>query len=229
MAVSNQKTQAVKALLVVDVQEDFCSKNGSLAIPNGSDTIPIINKLLNLPFALKIASKDWHPKSHVSFASNHQGKKPFLDLISIRNPANAEEEKKVCLWPNHCVVDTFGAELVSELAVHKIDLVIKKGTEENAEMHSMFYDIWGKDSGLLNILREKNVTDVLVVGVAFDYCVKETAIHAAEEGFRTIVIKEATKATSTENWRLTEKDLFKSGVKVLSIDDDVIHGILDGS
>ncbi|POS82093.1 hypothetical protein EPUL_006161, partial [Erysiphe pulchra] len=228
MVVSNPKIQAITALLVVDMQEDFCSKDGSLAIPNGSDTIPIINKLLDLPFALRIASKDWHPESHISFASNHPGREPFSDFIINRNPTKADEEKKIRLWPNHCVIDTFGAQLVSELAVNKLDLVINKGTEENAEMYSMFYNIWGKDSGLLKILKEKNVTDVLVVGVAFDYCVKETAIHAAKEGFRTIVIREATRATSTENWSLTEKDLYDFGVEVLSIKDHVIHGILDG-
>lgn len=147
----------------------------------------------------------------------------------IRNPLKTDEEKTIRLWPNHCVMDTLGAEIVSELAVSKLDLVIKKGIEENAEMYSMFYDIWGKDSGLLKILKEKNVTDVFVVGVAFDYCVKETAIHAAKEGFRTRVIREATKATSAENWSLTEKDLNKFGVKVIGINDDIIHGILDES
>ncbi|KAI6250930.1 Nicotinamidase [Erysiphe necator] len=228
MAVTIPKFPSITALIIVDMQEDFCSYNGSLAIPNASEIIRIINKILDLPFAIKVASKDWHPTSHISFACNHVGKVPYTDTVNTKNISKAEE-KKIRLWPKHCVAGTLGAEFISELQASKIDMVIEKGTEENVEMYSVFYDVWGKDSGLSMILRELKVTDVWIVGVAFDYCVKETAIHSIQEGFNTVVLREATMATSPENWSLAEEELKNSGVKVLSIDDDDVHRVLAGS
>src|SRR5271170_205 len=109
------------ALIVVDVQEDFCppvslpsyfhlpadnKQNGSLAVTNGRDIIPTVNKLLDLPFVIKIATKDWHPADHISFASNHTDKQPFTDLTTIINPSNAAETYETRLWPDHCIQNT---------------------------------------------------------------------------------------------------------------------------
>ncbi|KAG0651677.1 Nicotinamide deamidase [Hyphodiscus hymeniophilus] len=128
------------ALIVVDLQEDFCPPNGSLAVANGRDIIPTINTLLSLPFALKIATKDWHPADHISFASNHAGKKPFTDFTTIINPTNAAETYETRLWPVHCIQNTAGAELLPELDISKIDKVVEKGTVKEVEMYSAFYD-----------------------------------------------------------------------------------------
>ncbi|CDO73774.1 hypothetical protein BN946_scf185015.g102 [Trametes cinnabarina] len=103
------------ALLVVDMQEDFCPPDGSLAVPGGRDIISLINELLRLPFVLKVATKDHHPPEHVSFASNHPGAAPFLSTCIITNPLNPSETYETQLWPDHCVVGTPGNALVPEL------------------------------------------------------------------------------------------------------------------
>ncbi|RKF75041.1 Nicotinamidase [Golovinomyces cichoracearum] len=225
---SSQKSSFNPALIIVDLQEDFCPPNGSLAVPNGREIIDIINKLLDLPFILKVASKDWHPETHISFASNQQGKRPFSDVITLTNPQKSTEKKEIKLWPNHCVAGTWGAELVAELNRNKIDLIIEKGTNESTEMYSVFYDIWGNESGLTKVLKEKDITDICVVGLAFDYCVRETAKHAAMEGFKTVILKEATRSICTEDdWGQIEKDLQYSGVRLVDIGDDVFSRNMD--
>lgn len=145
------------------------SQNGSLAVDDGRDIIPTVNKLLSLPFILKVATKDWHPQDHISFASNHSNKKPYVDFTTIVNPSNPEETYETRLWPDHCIQGTKGAELVPELDVSKIDRVVEKGQRREVEMYSAFYDPLEKprisDSGLAGVLREKGVTDVFVVGM----------------------------------------------------------------
>ncbi|CZR55261.1 related to pyrazinamidase/nicotinamidase [Phialocephala subalpina] len=204
------------ALIIVDLQEDFCPPNGSLAVPNGRDIIPTVNSLLNLPFALKIATKDWHPSDHISFAANHPGKQPFSDFATIINPNNPEEKYDSRLWPVHCVQNTPGAELISELDVGKVDKVIEKGQQKEVEMYSAFYDPLKSprcsDSGLAKVLREERVTDVYCVGLAFDYCVKATAVDAGKEGFRTWVVREGTRGVDAEGWERVEGELKGEGV-----------------
>src|ERR1700744_6042852 len=112
------------ALIIVDFQEDFCPPNGSLAVTDGRSISSVINKLLDLPFAIKIATKDWHPADHISFASNHAGKKPFVDFTTVVNPTNATETYETRLWPDHCIQETKGAELVPELNIAKVDKVV---------------------------------------------------------------------------------------------------------
>ncbi|TQS36118.1 hypothetical protein Golomagni_03441 [Golovinomyces magnicellulatus] len=224
----SQKPSFNPALIIVDLQEDFCPPNGSLAVANGRDIIDIVNKLLDLPFILKIASKDWHPETHISFASNQRGKRPFSDMITVTNPQRSAEKKEIKLWPDHCVAGTWGGQLVAELNSDKIDLVIEKGTNERTEMYSVFYDIWGNESGLTKILKEKDITDVCVVGLALDYCVRETAKHAAMEGFETVILREAIRSICTEeDWGPIEKDLQNSGVRFIDINDDMFSKIME--
>ncbi|KAG4443644.1 hypothetical protein IFR05_000921, partial [Cadophora sp. M221] len=137
---ANPATSFKPALIIVDLQEDFCPPNGSLEVPNGRSIIPTINTLLTLPFALKIATKDWHPTDHISFASNHAPKKPFIDTVTVINPSNASETYETRLWPDHCIQHTPGAELVPELDIEKVDRVVEKGTRREVEMYSAFYD-----------------------------------------------------------------------------------------
>src|SRR4051812_41437305 len=102
----------VPALIIVDFQNDFCPPSGSLAVPSGREIAQPINKLLSLPsFVTKVATKDWHPPNHISFASNHVGKEPFTSFHTIVNPDNADEKQETRLWPVHCVQGTPGAEL----------------------------------------------------------------------------------------------------------------------
>ncbi|KAI0452372.1 isochorismatase [Xylaria acuta] len=209
------------ALIVVDLQEDFCPPNGSLAVANGRDVVEPINKLLELPFTLKVATKDWHPRDHVSFAANHPGRRPYVDSVTIVNPDNATESYSSRLWPVHCVQGTTGAELLPELDVGRLDRIIEKGTDPRVEMYSPFYDPFTSprvsDSGLAALLRDHAVTDVYVVGLAGDYCVRSCAEDAAREGFRTYLIEEGTRPVDAGNWPRCKKAIEGSGAKVVSM------------
>ncbi|KAK4129158.1 nicotinamidase [Parathielavia appendiculata] len=199
------------ALLVVDMQEDFCPPNGALPVPEGRSIIPLINTLLSLPtFHLKIATKDWHPPDHISFASNHTNttthttKRPFLDTTTITNPHNPSETYTTRLWPVHCVQSTPGASLVPELATAQLTHTIEKGQDPRVEMYSAFYsplkDPRVSDSGLAALLRSHGITHVYVVGLAADYCVRCTAEDAVAEGFETYVVEEGTRAVDPGLW-----------------------------
>ena len=185
-----------------------------------------MNKLLDLAFAIKIATKDWHPADHISFASNHTGKQPFTDFTTITNPSNPSETYESRLWPDHCIQNTKGAELIPELDVQKVDKVVEKGQVREVEMYSAFYDPLenprGSDSGLAGVLKEKGVTDVFVVGLAFDYCVKCTAVDAAKERFKTVVVAEGTRMVDAGKWDEVTEELKAKGVAVVSVDGDEV-------
>ncbi|KAF1816173.1 Isochorismatase hydrolase [Eremomyces bilateralis CBS 781.70] len=206
------------ALLIVDFQEDFCPPNGSLAVKGGRDIAPVLNRLLDLPFTLKIATKDWHPKNHVSFASNHPhpNNKPFESFFTITNPLNPAESAATRLWPDHCVQRTPGAELAPELDQTKLDEIIEKGQDERVEMYSVFADLFVNPtvyrSGISKMLKEKEITHVYVAGLAMDYCVKYSALHAAKEGFGTVVIADATKAVDPHLWDQVKAEMEQAGV-----------------
>lgn len=212
----------VPALIVVDFQEDFCPPNGSLAVTGGRDIAGPVNELLSLPsFAIRVATQDWHPSDHISFAPNHKDKKPFEDSVTVINPDNPAESYETRLWPVHCVQETRGAELVPELDVAKVDSVVKKGQDPRVEMYSAFYDPFKSprvsDSGLVNLLKEKGVTHVYVVGLAFDFCVRCTAADAASEGFVTYVVEEGTRGVDGAAWAECVRGLEKNGVAVVSM------------
>jgi len=217
------------ALIIVDLQEDFCPPNGTLAVPNGRDIIPTVNILLSLPFTLKVATKDWHPFTHISFASNHPGTQPYTSFTTITNPANPSETYSTRLWPTHCVQTTPGAELVSSLNVSKVDVVIEKGKNEHVEMYSAFYDPLKEprveDSGLAGRLRESGVTHCFVVGLAADYCVKATAVDAAAEGFETFIVEEGTRAVEQSGWEECKRELNRKGVSVIDMDGEEVNRV----
>ncbi|KKY33017.1 putative pyrazinamidase nicotinamidase [Diaporthe ampelina] len=219
----------VPALIVVDFQEDFCPPSGSLAISQGRDIAPAVNELLALPsWAVRIATQDWHPADHISFAANHTPpKQPFVDSTTVVNPRNASETYDTRLWPVHCVQGTPGADLVPELAADRVDVVVKKGTDARVEMYSAFYDPFESprvsDSGLARALRDRAVTHVYVVGLAFDYCVSATAVDAAKEGFVTYVVEEGTRAVDAAGWDKCKEGLTGGGVKVVSMDGEEVQ------
>ncbi|CAJ2500737.1 Uu.00g035900.m01.CDS01 [Anthostomella pinea] len=217
------------ALIVVDLQEDFCPPNGSLAVPEGRDIIPLVNKLLALPFVIKIATRDWHPRDHVSFAANHEGKQPYTDFVKITNPNNESESYESRLWPVHCVQGTKGAELVPELH-EKIDKIIEKGIDSRVEMYSPFYDPFTSprvfDSGLAGVLRENHVTDVYVVGLAADYCVKSAALDAVKEGFKTYLVEDCTRAVDAAGWPECKKGIEASGARVVSMEAPEVQRLM---
>ncbi|GAB7357569.1 hypothetical protein MBLNU459_g0080t1 [Dothideomycetes sp. NU459] len=212
------------ALVIVDFQEDFCPPNGSLAVQGGRDIAPTINALLDLPFDLRIATQDWHPRDHISFASNHPppDNKPFESHITIRNPHNAAETQTSRLWPDHCVQGTKGSEIVPELHVSKVQHFIKKGQDKRVEMYSAFDAPFTNPSvarsGLATLMKDAGITHIYTVGLAFDYCVKCTAIDAAKEGFTTYVVREGCKPVdpSREAQDAAAKDFASHGVTIIS-------------
>ncbi|KAE8451092.1 hypothetical protein EG329_004764 [Mollisiaceae sp. DMI_Dod_QoI] len=214
------------ALIIVDLQEDFCPPNGSLAVPNGRAIIPTINTLLTLPFSLKIATKDWHPPDHISFATNHPNAQPFTSFTTITNPSNPSEKYESRLWPVHCVQNTPGAELVKELDRGRVERVVEKGMRREVEMYSAFFDPLREprccDSGLVRVLREGGVTDVFVVGLAFDYCVKATAVDARREGFGTWVVREGTRGVDAGAWEEVEGELKGEGVVCVDFEGEEV-------
>ncbi|KAH8130564.1 nicotinamidase [Trichoderma asperellum] len=217
------------AIIVVDFQEDFCPPNGSLAVPQGRDIAPTVNSLLSLPFTIKIATRDNHPPNHVSFAENHPGAVAFQSHHTIIHPTDPSKSDTTLLWPTHCVQGTPGAELVPELDVSKVNVVVDKGTNPDVEMYSAFWDPFRVSvSSLGEALKKAQVTDVFVVGLAADFCVKATAESAVEEGYRTYIVEEGTRAVMKEAWEAGGKrQVEKKGIKFVSADGYEIRRVKD--
>ncbi len=177
----------MKALILVDLQNDFCP-GGHLAVKEGDMVIPIANELME-QFELVVATQDWHPADHGSFAANHMWRKPYqvIDLNGLEQ----------VLWPIHCVQESFGAQFVKELNTQKITKVFPKGTDKTIDSYSGFYDNGKrKSTGMAEYLKEQQVTEVFVLGLATDFCVKFTALHAQEEGFDTNLIVQACRGVN---------------------------------
>jgi nicotinamidase/pyrazinamidase len=169
-----------KAFIIVDVQYDFIP-GGALPVPEGDQVIPVINELVK-KFELVVATQDWHPPGHGSFASAHAGHQPG-DIIQLHGLTQI-------LWPDHCVQGTHGAEFVQELDRSKVKRVFQKGTDPAVDSYSGLFDNGHrKDTGLADFLRDQGVTDVHIAGLATDYCVKFTALDSVNLGFRTHVIQ----------------------------------------
>ncbi|RFU77261.1 pyrazinamidase nicotinamidase [Trichoderma arundinaceum] len=217
------------AIIVVDFQEDFCPPNGPLLVPEGRDIAPVVNSLLALPFVVRIATRDRHPQNHISFAENHPGTVALKSYHTIVHPTDPSKSDTTLLWPTHCVLGTPGAELVPELDVSKIDVVVDKGLNPNVEMYSAFYDPFRLSvSSLGGTLKENRVTDVFVVGLAADFCVKSTAESAAAEGYRTYIVEEGTRAVLREAWEAKGREEIEGkGVKFVSVEGDEIQRVKD--
>jgi nicotinamidase/pyrazinamidase len=175
------------SLIIVDVQNDFLP-GGALAVPNGDAVVPVVNRL-QPKFPLVVATQDWHPASHGSFAVNHQGKKVF-DQVDLKGLPQT-------LWPVHCVQGSPGAELAPGLNRERIVHVFQKGTDSGIDSYSGFYDNGHrKGTGLAEWLRSKDVTMVYICGLATDYCVKATALDAVQLGFKTYLVEDACRGVN---------------------------------
>jgi nicotinamidase/pyrazinamidase len=174
----------MKALVIVDVQNDFCP-GGALPVPEGDQVVPIINRL-QPEFDLVLATQDWHPADHGSFAANHPGGRPGeqIELAGLSQ----------ILWPVHCVQNTPGAELHAGLDRSRIVRVFRKGMDPNVDSYSGFFDNGRRAStGLDDYLKGRGVSDVYVCGLATDYCVKFTALDAVGLGFKTHLVEDACR------------------------------------
>ncbi len=171
------------ALVVIDVQNDFCP-GGALAIPEGDKVVAPINRLM-AAFPIVAMSQDWHPPGHKSFASAHPGKSPF----ETTKLSYGEQ----MLWPDHCVEGTEGAAFHPDLEVDRVDVIVRKGVNPEIDSYSTFFENDKKTStGLAGYLREKGVRRIFLTGLVYEYCVGFSAHDGAEQGFEVVVVEDAT-------------------------------------
>ena len=196
----------MKVLVIIDVQNDFLI-NGSLEVPDGNDVIEPINEIIK-NYALVVATKDWHPLDHVSFASNHQGKK-IGDVVKVNNLDQI-------LWPVHCVQELKGSDFPTTLNIKAINKIIYKGTNSQIDSYSGFHDN-GKirSTGLSDYLKAKNITSIDYVGLVTEYCVKFTVFDSIKEGFRSRVILKGIKGINLEESNKALKEMKSKGIDLL--------------
>ena len=169
----------MKTLILVDIQNDFCP-GGALAVSEGNAVVPIANQLMP-KFELVVATQDWHPVNHKSFASQNED-------LTIGDVFELNGLPQI-VWPDHCVQNTHGSEFVSDLNRDPITRVFPKGTDPHVDSYSGFFDNDHRGAtGLSAYLKDKNVTEVFVMGLATDYCVKFTALDTVQLGFKTKLI-----------------------------------------
>lgn len=177
-------------LLVVDVQNDFCS-DGALAVPHGEDVVPVINPLA-ARFAHVILTQDWHPRGHLSFASAHPGQQPY-ETITVSYGSQV-------LWPDHCVQGTPGADLRTDLDIPHAELVLRKGYHRAIDSYSAFYENDRRTpTGLAGYLRERKFERVFIAGLAFDFCVRYSAEDAHREQFDVVVVEDACRGIDLDD------------------------------
>ncbi|HOY17705.1 MAG TPA: bifunctional nicotinamidase/pyrazinamidase, partial [Haliscomenobacter sp.] len=179
----------MRTLLLIDLQNDFCP-GGALAVEEGNLLIPIANALMPR-FDLVLATQDWHPATHGSFAANHPWRKPgqVIDLHGLSQ----------VLWPIHCVQESFGAEFVPTLNTAGIHKVFVKGTDPEIDSYSGFFDNGHrKATGLGDYLKAQGVDELYVMGIATDYCVKFTVLDALELGFKVNLIQDACRGVNLQ-------------------------------
>ncbi len=175
----------MKVLLLVDLQNDFLP-GGSFPVKVGNEIFPAINRLLDYPFDIIIATKDWHPADHGSFAANHH--KAVGEKIML----NGLEQ---ILWPNHCIQDTHGSEFSQKWDSEIVDKIIYKGTEKSIDSYSAFFDnAMKKATGLDEFLKEIHAKELYIAGLTTDYCVKYSVLDALNLGYTVYVVTDASRA-----------------------------------
>lgn len=195
----------MKTLILVDLQNDFMP-GGPLEVPNGDSVIPEINKIQH-EYDLIVATQDWHPQKHKSFASNYEGKKVF-DIIKLQGVDQV-------LWPDHCVQETSGASFHPDLVMHRVEAIFRKGMETNIDSYSGFYDnAHQKSTGLAGYLREKRADDLYFCGLAADICVYFSMLDAINEGFKVTLLQNSTRPLDTETFPQKLKTLQNRGAKL---------------
>ena len=205
------KPGATDALLVIDVQHCF-TPGGSLAVKEGDAIVPVINKLAKA-FANVVVTQDWHTADHVSFASQHKGKKPF-ETVKLKYGTQV-------LWPDHCVQGTDGAALHKDLSIPHAQLVIRKGFHKDTDSYSAFLEADRKTStGLAGYLKARGIKRVYLAGLATDFCVAWSALDARKAGFEAGVIEDACRGIDL-NGSLAKAwaDMGRAGVKRLKSAD----------
>ena len=201
-----------RALLLVDIQNDFVP-GGSLAVADGADVVPVANRAMKF-FDLIVAVQDWHPHDHKSFASQHPGKE-IGDIITLDGIPQI-------LWPDHCIQESKGAELVPGLDMKKIGMIFRKGTDRNVDSYSGFFDNNHlKATGLGDYLARRKVDEVTIAGLATEYCVKFSALDALKLGFAVKVIIDGVRGVEYRKGDCDRafSEMKESGARIISMDD----------
>jgi nicotinamidase/pyrazinamidase len=197
---------ATEALLVIDVQNDFCP-GGALAVPGGDEIVAGINALM-AEFSAVILTQDWHPADHLSFASQHPGKSPMEMTEMSYGPQ--------VLWPDHCVQGSPGAEFHADLDVTRADLIIRKGFRRNIDSYSAFFENdQTTPTGLEGYLKTRGISKLTLVGLATDFCVNFSAVDAARLGFEVEMRGGLTRAIDLDGSLAAAQDgMREAGVKL---------------
>ena len=199
------------ALVLIDIQNDFCP-GGALAVDQGDEIVEISNKIQE-QFKIKIITQDWHPSTHKSFASNHEGKEPLSTVEMFYG--------QQVLWPNHCIQGTKGSKFHSKLITDSADLIIRKGFRPEIDSYSAFFENDQKTpTGLDGYLKSRGVNKIYLCGLALDFCVYFSAIDGAELGYNVNVIQDACRAIDLDgSLEKSLNDMKSKGVKLLSTSD----------
>jgi nicotinamidase/pyrazinamidase len=210
-AAASIKIDDASALLVIDVQNCFLP-GGSLAVKDGDQVVPIINRLAK-GFSNVVMTQDWHTAGHVSFASAHSGKKPF-ETVDL-------PYGKQVLWPDHCVQGTDGASLSKDISIPQAELIIRKGYHKEVDSYSAFTEADGKTTtGLAAWLKARKLQKLFIAGLATDFCVAWTATDARKAGFEAYVIEDACRGIDTQgSLAKAWADMTKAGVKRIQSGD----------
>ena len=196
----------MRTLIIVDTQNDFMP-GGSLEVPDGDKIVSVINDLQK-NFDLVLATQDWHPADHSSFASNHENKEPFQTITWKGN--------NQMLWPDHCIQGTVGAEFHKGLEMNRVEAIFRKGMDVNIDSYSGFYDNnHEKNTGLSGYLKERGVKDLCFCGLAADVCVQFSIRDAIKEGFSATLIEDGTKAINDEDFAEIKNELNEMGCKMI--------------
>lgn len=198
-----------RALLIIDAQNDFMP-DGSLAVKDGDQIVPVINKLTKSDmYNLVIFTKDWHPSNHKSFASQHEGKQLF-EIINLNGIDQV-------LWPEHCIQNTLGSEFHKDIDLNIPNLYIfKKGMNSEVDSYSGFFENDHKTStGLSKFLKEREITDVDICGLALEFCIFYTSLDSVNGGFQTNLILDGTRAISEEGGKDAIKKMTENDIKII--------------
>lgn len=200
----------MKTLIIVDPQYDFMP-GGSLEVKNGDKIVPIINSISD-QFDLVVATQDWHPEGHSSFASSHNDKDPFDEI--------EWKDMQQTLWPDHCVQGSKGANLHEDLNTKKIEAIFRKGMNPDIDSYSGFYDNeHEKSTGLSGYLKEKKAEDLYFCGLAADICVYFTLKDAIKENFKVTLIEDATRPLNLDDFEEQKNELKSLGANIINSSD----------
>lgn len=198
------------ALVVIDVQNDFCP-GGALAVPDGDAVVPLINRLMPA-FTHVILTQDWHPPGHASFASSHPGAAPMSLTDMPYGPQ--------VLWPDHCVQGTRGAAFHPDLETTPAELIVRKGFRRDIDSYSAFLENDHQTpTGLAGALKERGITELVMVGLATDFCVKDSAVDGARLGFSVGVVEAACRAIDVDgSLARAHQAMQQAGVRLIEAD-----------